>query len=115
MRSLLTDPALVPAASADGRPNGNLLALAAFRGPNGSERRWTGIVSGHAQQLAAAKAEHAAAQAWRENSFAALDETTGINLDREAADLLRFQQAYSAAARIIQVGRETFNDLLSAI
>jgi flagellar hook-associated protein 1 FlgK len=115
MRHLIDDPALVPAASADGRPNGNLLALAALRGPNGSERRWTGIVAGNAQQLAAAKSEHAAAQAWRENSFAALDETTGINLDREAADLLRFQQAYSAAARIIQVGRETFNDLLNAI
>ena len=114
MRALVSDPALVPAASADGRPNGNLLALAPLRGPSGAERRWTGIVAGHAQQLAAAKSEHAAAQAWRENSFAALDETTGIDLDREAADLLRFQQAYSAATRIIQVGRETFNDLLSA-
>lgn len=115
MRALVSDPALVPAAAADGRPNGNLLALAPLRGPAGAERRWTGIVAGHAQQLAAAKSEHAAAQAWRENSFAALDETAGVDLDREAADLLRFQQAYSAAARIIQVGRETFNDLLSAI
>jgi flagellar hook-associated protein 1 FlgK len=114
LRATLSDPALVPAASTDGRPNGNLLALAPLRGPNGAERRWTGIVAGHAQQLAAAKSERAAAQAWRENSFAALDETTGVDLDREAADLLRFQQAYSAAARIIQVGRDTFNDLLSA-
>jgi flagellar hook-associated protein 1 FlgK len=114
MRGLLTDPAAVPAASADGRLNGNLLALAPLRGTAGAERRWTAIVAGHAQQFAAAKSEHAAAQAWRENSFAALDETTGVDLDREAADLLRFQQAYSAAARIIQVGRETFQDLLSA-
>jgi flagellar hook-associated protein 1 FlgK len=105
----------LPAVSADGRLNGNCLALAPLRGPAGAERRWTAIVAGHAQQLAAAKSEHAAAQAWRENSLAALDETTGIDLDREAADLLRFQQAYSAATRIIQVGRETFNDLLSAL
>jgi flagellar hook-associated protein 1 len=115
LRALVEDPALVPAASTDGRPNGNLLALAALRGDGGVEQRWTGIVAGHAQQLAAAKSEAAAVSAWRDNAYAALDETTGIDLDREAADLLRFQQAYSAATRIIQVGREIFNDLLNAV
>jgi flagellar hook-associated protein 1 len=113
MRALVTDPARVPAASADGRPNGNLLALSPLRGDAGAERRWTAIVAGHAQQLAAAKSEHAALKAWRENSFAALDETTGVDLDREAADLLRFQQAYGAAARIVQVGRETVDAILA--
>jgi flagellar hook-associated protein 1 FlgK len=113
MRAPVTDPARVPAASSDGRPNGNLLALAPLRGDGGAERRWTGIVAGHAQQLAAAKAEHSASKAWRDNSFAALDETTGVDLDREAADLLRYQQAYSAAARIVQVGRETVDALLA--
>lgn len=113
--ALVSDGALLAAASTDGRPNGNLLALSALRGDGGAERRWTGIVAGHAQQHAAAKSEAAASAAWKENAFAALDETTGIDLDREAADLLRFQQAYSAAARIIQVGRETFDDLLRAV
>jgi flagellar hook-associated protein 1 FlgK len=112
MRGLVTDPALVPAASG-GVSNGNLLALGALRGAAGAERRWTNIVAGHGQTLASAKSEHAAASAWRDNSFGALDEVTGIDLDREAADLLRFQQAYSAAARIIQVGRETVQDILN--
>ena len=31
------------------------------------------------------------------------------DLDREAADLLRYQQAYNAATRVIQVARETVN------
>jgi flagellar hook-associated protein 1 FlgK len=115
LRVWVYDPARIAAASPDGRTNGNLLALAALRGENGVEQRWTGIVAGHAQQLAAAKSEAAAVGAWRENAFAALDETTGIDLDREAADLLRFQQAYSACTRIIQVGRETFDDLLNAV
>lgn len=114
MTASVTDPALVPAASATSR-NGNLLALDALRGPNGAEQRWTAMVSGHAVQLASAKSEAAATAAWKENSFAALDETTGIDLDREAGDLLRFQQAYSASARIVQVGREIFNDLLNAL
>jgi len=102
----------VPAARG-GAANGNLLALDALRGPGGVERRWTNLVAGHAQSLASAKSEHSAASAWRDNSFGALDEVTGIDLDREAADLLRFQQAYSAAARIIQVGRETVQDILN--
>lgn len=113
--SLVTDPARVAAASTDGRPNGNLLALSALRGDGGVEKRWTGMVAGHAQQLAAARSQAAAAAAWQENAYAALDETTGIDLDREAADLLRFQQAYSACARIIQVGRETFDTLLKSV
>lgn len=111
MRALVTDPAQVPAAG--GAANGNLLMLDGLRGTGGVERRWTNIVAGHAQTLASAKSEHAAASAWRDNSFGALDEVTGIDLDREAADLLRFQQAYSAAARIIQVGRETVQDILN--
>lgn len=113
MVALVTDPTKV-AASNGASPNGNLLALDMLRGTIGAERRWTEMVSGHALQLAAAKAEAAATAAWKENSFAALDETTGIDLDREAADLLRFQQAYSAAARIVQVGREIFEDVLNA-
>jgi flagellar hook-associated protein 1 FlgK len=113
MRALASDPAAVPAASPDGRSNGNLLALSALRGDGGAESRWTAIVAGHGQQLAGAKSEHAAASAWRDNSFAALDEVTGVDLDREAADLLRYQQAYSAAARIVQVGRETLDAVLA--
>lgn len=115
LTALVSNPAQLAAASTDGRPNGNLLALSALRGDGGVEKRWTGLVAGHAQSLAAAKSEAAAAAAWHENAYAALDETTGIDLDREAADLLRFQQAYSACSRIIQVGRETFNSLLQSI
>lgn len=113
IRALVTDPALVAAQSGSGVLNGNLLALDALRGANGVERRWTNLVAGHAQTLSSARSEHAAASAWRDTSFGALDEITGVDLDREAADLLRFQQAYSAAARIIQVGRETVQDILN--
>jgi flagellar hook-associated protein 1 len=112
MRVLATDPAAVPAATADGRGNGNLLDLAALRGPGGAEARWGTIVSGNAQALASARAEAIAASAWRDHSAAALDEVTGVDLDREAAELLRFQQAYNGSARVIQVARETLNAIL---
>ncbi len=39
---------------------------------------------------------------------------SGVNLDEEAADLVRFQQAYQAAARVIQVADTLFQTLLQA-
>lgn len=37
---------------------------------------------------------------------------TGVNLDEEAADLIRFQQAYEASTRIISAARDMFDTLL---
>ena len=36
-------------------------------------------------------------------------------LDREAAELLRYQRAYDASARIIQVARETMQTILDVL
>ncbi len=115
IQALVTDPDLVPAASPSGTPNGNLLALDAIRDAGAVENRWGAIVSANAQMLASASAEAAATAAWRDNSYAALDEVTGVDLDAEAADLLRYQQAYNASARIIQVARETIQALFDAL
>ena len=38
---------------------------------------------------------------------------SGVNLDEEAANLIRFQQAYQAAARVIDVGSRLFDVLMS--
>jgi len=40
---------------------------------------------------------------------------SGVNLDEEAADLIRFQQAYQALSRVIQVSQELFDSLLTAV
>lgn len=42
-------------------------------------------------------------------------QVAGVNLDEEAANLLRFQQAYQASARIIQTSQTLFQSLLSAV
>jgi flagellar hook-associated protein 1 FlgK len=115
LQVIVSDPALVPAADASGVSNGNLLALDAIRGASGVEGRWSSLVSANAQMLASARSEAAATASWRDNSYAALDEVTGVDLDREAAELLRFQQAYNASARIIQVARESMQALFDAL
>ncbi|WP_369795540.1 flagellar basal body rod C-terminal domain-containing protein [Synechococcus sp. GFB01] len=38
---------------------------------------------------------------------------SGVDLDREAADLIRLQQAYEASARVIQVARDTMQTILN--
>lgn len=115
LRALVTDPDLVAAAGTDGTPNGNLLALEPVRAASGVEQRWGAMVSDNAQVLASAKSEASAAASWRDYSRASLDEVTGVDLDYEAAELLRYQQAYNASARIIQVARETIQALFDAI
>ncbi|MBT4963783.1 MAG: flagellar hook-associated protein FlgK [Francisellaceae bacterium] len=39
----------------------------------------------------------------------------GVNLDEEAAELIRLQQAYTAAARVVSTGKELFDYLISAV
>ena len=39
---------------------------------------------------------------------------SGVNLDEEAANLLKYQQAYQAAAQIIAIASENFQALLAA-
>ena len=107
-----TDPAAIAAASADGRENGNLLALADLRGSGGTEARWAALVAAQAQALSSARSEAAAAGTRRDGSFAARDEVSGIDLDREAADLIRYQRAYDGSAKIIQVARDTMQSIL---
>ena len=50
-----------------------------------------------------------------EQSQAEWSSVAGVNLDEEAADLVRFQQAYQAAARIISVADEIFQTLINAV
>ena len=43
------------------------------------------------------------------------DSISGVNLDEEAGDLIKFQQLYQANAQVISVARELFDTLLSSL
>ncbi|MBB5704908.1 flagellar hook-associated protein FlgK [Sphingopyxis panaciterrulae] len=114
----LTAAALTPdqVAAADASSgNGNMLALGAMRGADDPESLWSGHLATQAQATASARAQDAAATTRADAAAAARAEVSEIDLDREAGDLLRFQQAYSAAARTIQVARETMQTLLTSL
>jgi flagellar hook-associated protein 1 len=50
-----------------------------------------------------------------ESDIATRDSISGVNLDEEAANMLRYQQAYAASAQIISVANSLFDTLLNAV
>jgi flagellar hook-associated protein 1 FlgK len=50
-----------------------------------------------------------------EQSQTLRDGISGVNLDEEAADLIKFQQLYQANAQVISVARDLFDTLLSSL
>lgn len=96
------------------RDNGNLIALRDLRRSGGFEGTMTGLVTSNASTLAARRTIAEAQGALKDGALAARDAISGVNLDNEAVELIRFQQAYQAASRVIQVSREIFDSLIQA-
>ncbi len=66
------------------------------------------------------KAHHAelnlaAQESLLERTQEAMQETSGVNLDEEAAKLIQYQQAYQASAQIISIANTLFDTLISAV
>jgi flagellar hook-associated protein FlgK len=110
----LTDPRGIAAAGATGgvRDASNLAALQALRTSGGFETRTTTLIAGNAAALEQRKTVADAQGAIRDGAVASLASSSGVDLDSEAVDLLRFQQAYQASSRVIQTARDTFQTIL---
>jgi flagellar hook-associated protein FlgK len=54
-----------------------------------------------------------ALQVVNDQAVAARDKVSGVNLDDEAAALIRYQQAYQACAKAIQVSGELFDAIVA--
>jgi flagellar hook-associated protein 1 len=66
-------------------------------------------------QTRAAQMSRDAEATVNESDLAARDAISGVNLDEEAANMLRYQQAYQAAAQIIAAASEMFDTLINAV
>ena len=64
-------------------------------------------------QLESARLIEKSATSLRDAAVATEDELSGVNLDEEAGKLLEQQQAYKAAAQILQSAREMFDTLVN--
>jgi flagellar hook-associated protein 1 FlgK len=73
------------------------------------------LVSGVGTRTRDAQIGSEASQSILRQIEAQRESIAGVNLDEEAADLIRFQQSYQASARVIQVSSELFDSILSAL
>ncbi|MCK8043359.1 flagellar hook-associated protein FlgK [Shewanella sp. 1CM18E] len=55
------------------------------------------------------------AEAIYNQAYTRIQSVSGVNLDEEAANLMRFQQSYQASARIMTTANEIFNTLFSSL
>ncbi len=101
--------------------NRNALALAALRNSplfNGGTatpgEAYGRLVSGLGAKTESAGLALEAQETLLRRAQEARDATSGVNLDEEAADLLRFQQAYEASAQVIAAANRMFQTLISA-
>lgn len=73
------------------------------------------LISHVGAKTAQAQADNAATEAILAQATATRESLSGVNLDEEAANLIKFQQYYTASSQIIKAAQETFNTLLSAL
>ena len=63
----------------------------------------------------AAEVRAGSADAIFQQAYNRVQSESGVNLDEEAANLMRFQQAYQASARIMTTAQTIFDSLLSSV
>jgi len=126
MSLLLTNPREIAAAAAAGSAapgdNSNALLLAGLQTTQTMENGTTSFQGAYGQLISQLGTQTRSAEISADAQSALLaqaqesrDALSGVNLDEEAADLIRFQQAYQAIAQVISVADTTFQTLLSAV
>jgi flagellar hook-associated protein 1 FlgK len=103
---------------ADSGGNANAVAMLALREAGGAAgtlaEAQDALVTGLSVPLAEIRTRREVARVDRDTAAEALQEASGVDLNTEASEMLRLQQAFSANARIIQTARETFEAILAA-
>lgn len=101
--------------------NGNILSMLAFQtektldgGTNSFSESYADVVTKVGVETKSREISRDSFQTLLSGAEERMAGVQGVNLDEEAANLIQYQQAYSAAARIITVARETFQTLISA-
>ena len=112
------DSFFVRPTAANSSANGNALALLDLQNQGGTLGTYGDVkdkmLTSVSVPLAEIQSRLEVATAARDTAAEELNRISGVDLNTEAADMLRLQQAYSANARIIQTARDTFQAILDA-
>lgn len=101
--------------------NSNALVLAGLQmqkllggGAETYQTAYGKMVANAGVKAAEAKANGTAQKSLLDRAMEKQSEVSGVNLDEEAARLVKFQQAYQAAAQVIRIADEIFQTLIGA-
>ncbi|HCB08825.1 MAG TPA: flagellar biosynthesis protein FlgK, partial [Alteromonas sp.] len=83
--------------------------------PRTLHESYSTLVSRVGEESASAGIALQAAESMKVQSTEWFDSVSGVSLDEEAANLVRYQQSYAAAARILSTAQELFNTILSSV
>ncbi|GIX25747.1 MAG: flagellar hook-associated protein FlgK [Caldimonas manganoxidans] len=97
--------------------NGNALALLALRdepmvGGETLTDAYASVLADVGIRVQGAQSSAEMSKTIAREAQVARDELSGVNLDEEAARLIQFQQAYQAAAKVLQVAQQVFDTIL---
>jgi flagellar hook-associated protein 1 len=102
--------------------NRNALALAGLENTGTIEGKTLSFSKGYGQLVEEvgttsnlSKINTDASKSLLEQTKSLRDGISGVNLDEEAANLIEFQQMYTANARVISVAKDLFDTLISSL
>jgi flagellar hook-associated protein 1 FlgK len=107
---LATAPAGAPAGSRD---PANLDALRAAMSSNDISGQVDGLLFSISSAVAGRRTTSQAIDAIAGSARIALEQQAGVNLDDEAVNLMRYQQAFQASGKVMQVANTLFDTLLA--
>ncbi|MDP2823751.1 MAG: flagellar hook-associated protein FlgK [Sulfuritalea sp.] len=92
----------------------NTMLGSATSGPTATyQSAYSQIVSAVGSKANEVAAIGAAQQGLADHATTALQSLSGVNLDEEAANLLRYQQAYQASAKVLDIASSLFDEILA--
>ncbi|CAJ0785768.1 hypothetical protein LMG7141_01688 [Ralstonia condita] len=114
------DTFTISANTANSTDNGNASALASLRnatlldgGTASIGTAWNSLVTQVGVQANTAGTNLTSQKALLASSTSQQQSVSGVNLDDEAMNLMKYQQAYQAAAKVMQTANSLFDSLLS--
>ena len=123
MAVAITDTSDIAAANSGGNvgDNRNILSLIALRETNNLKDGTKSVYDIYNSAVSQVAVDTRSARANADTEVSLLQSVTdrrdgliGVNLEEEAANLIRYQQAYQAAAQIITTANDVFDTLLRA-
>ena len=129
MTTLISDPTKIAAAGTTGGPGSPIsgdntvaLGLASLEnnpvllgGKSTFSNAYGQLVSQVGTLTSSAKVSSSAQQALLNQATQSRESLAGVNLDEEAANMLKYQQSYQAAAKVVSVASSLFDTLIGAI